>query len=50
MANHFSPQGAPGWDLLLALGIGAAVIVALASAASPASMANCGAASVKRIR
>ena len=33
MANHFSPQGASGWDLLLVLGIGAVVIVALAAAA-----------------
>ena len=33
MVNHFSSQWAPGWDLLLALGIGVAVIVALAAAA-----------------
>ena len=33
MANHFAPQWPLGWDLLLVLGIGGAVIVALAAAA-----------------
>ncbi len=33
MANHFVPQWALGWELLLVLGMGVAVIVALAAAA-----------------
>jgi hypothetical protein len=33
MANHFAPQWGSGWELLPVLGIGVAVIVALAAAA-----------------
>ncbi len=49
MANHFAPQWAMGWELLLVLGIGAAVIVALAAAAGRSTASPARQAAIWRI-